>query len=169
MVDLRIRKFLIVIGIITIVGWKTFYHPKLSKTAFDFLVTYSQDSRTFLWGAPGPCAIDRGYCVYIYLAPWCPHCRELLPVITDYRSSWKADDRPGLKVIVGNGERQAINEMAARISPPVYLDFHDQFLKALHVKYFPYFVIVDRNQSVIASGEDAFHWVENEINLHVKK
>jgi hypothetical protein len=166
---MKIRDLIIVIVVLGFVGWKIFYHPAFPSIANDYLATYLVYGESNAPYIQDPCE-NRDHCVYLYLAPWCPHCRDFLPYITDFRNYWKSMDRPGLKVIVGNGKKDAINEMASHIGPPVYLDFHDKFLQAVHVNSFPYVVVVGADQRVIASGsEDGINWINKEINTHLKK
>lgn len=166
---MKVRDLLILIGIFVFIGWKIFYHPSFPSTANDYLSIYSAKNSSNPVSFSNPCD-GRDHCVYIYLAPWCPHCREFLSEITEFRVYWKAMDRPGLKIIVGDDKKDAINEMAATINPPVYLDFSNKFLRAVHLHSFPYIFIVDANQHIIVSGnDDSIDWINKEINSHWKK
>ena len=159
--------FLIAIAFVFLL-WKGCYHPKFPEIATNYLSTFdSSEESGELKPTPKPCA-GKDYCVYIYLAAWCPHCRDLIQNIQQYRNFWRDGKRPGLIVIVGNDKKAAIESMAMSVGVPVFLDSEDKFRKKFHINFFPYFMVVDRDKHIIASKQGGMTWVDQEINSHLK-
>jgi len=112
-----------------------------------------------------PCQ-DRTYCLYLYVAPWCPACHEFLPHVPEIRKFWQDGSRPGLKVIVGWDKEPALDEMAAQIGPPIFADESAIFRKSLKFRGVPYFMVVNQRHQIIAQGSAALAWLNGEINAH---
>ncbi len=165
---MNLRSKLFIIGFMVFVGWKVFYHPAFPGEANDDLFLYSTHNPSGPMVFRDPCE-NREYCVYVYLAPWCPHCQDWLSTLAICRNALKPMDRPGLKVIIGDDKKDAINGMAAQVGPPVYLDIDNKFLHALHIHSFPDFIVVDGTQHVVASGEDGNRWVVDKVNAYNDK
>ncbi len=159
---------LIIVLVLGLMVWKGCYHPKFPEIATEYLNTYSSVETEDISATPKPCT-GRDHCVYVYLAAWCPHCRDLISNIHDFRNYWKAKDRPGLIVIVGNDKQNAIESMARSVGEPVFLDVQDKFRKKFHINFFPYFMVVDSKQQIVATRTDGMQWVDNEINEHLRR
>lgn len=159
---MKLSHIIIVSMIVLWVGWKAFYHPKFPDEASGSLTLFSQSRLT-----ETPCA-GREYCVFVYMAPWCPACKAAIPLVSDLRNFWRDNDRPGMMVIIGNGKPDALEAMARLMGSPVFLDKQDKFLHAAGVRHFPYFIVVDKEKNILARGQAAQRWVEQEINRHRK-
>jgi hypothetical protein len=115
-----------------------------------------------------PCA-GRSRCVVVYLASWCPACRQCAQdTVPQLRQFWKEPDRPGLRVVVGSGEPAKIDEMARLVGDPVYLDATGAFGTRMKVDFFPKFFVVDEANRVMKSGRGAISWMNTEINDRLK-
>jgi hypothetical protein len=156
-------KVIFIVVLIAFLGWKVFYHPKFPELPLGTLAPYSKNS-SFAVFKNGPCE-GRDRCVFVYFAPWCPACKGVLNEIRKVRDAWKNNSaRPGMMIVVGNAEEDALNGMAEQIGPPVFLDTKDIFLKALHVKSLPYFIIIDAQQNILLKDSQAgYEWVMNEM------
>lgn len=111
-------------------------------------------------GAADPCQ-GRSTCVVMYVTPWCGACQlHVGTTVPLLRAKWGASpDRPGLKVIVGNSDDGKLDELAKRIGDPVFIDRSDQLLRALEVRRFPSFYVVDQRQRITHEGDDAVAWL----------
>ncbi len=157
-----------VVGLVILFFWKGCHPAKFPDSAIDHLTSYSESQEEGLIPSLKPCD-GREYCVYIYLAPWCPHCKERISFIHNYRKIWAEKDRPGLMVIVGNDKLSALQNMAKQIGAPVFLDPKEGFRKEFHISAFPYYMVVDAKKNIVASDDVGMRWVEDEINGRWKK
>jgi hypothetical protein len=112
-------------------------------------------------GSADPCQA-RKTCVVMYVAPWCGACQvhvgTTLPLL---RAKWgDSPDRPGLKVVVGNSDDGRLDEMARRVGDPVFIDRDDQLLRALAVRRFPSFYVLDERLRITHEGDDAVDWLK---------
>lgn len=110
-----------------------------------------------------PCSY-RGYCVVIYLAPWCHHCQTLVPHLKIMRDKWNSTTSPGVKIIVGGDTTEKMEAMAKTIGLPVYIDKNNVYKMSLNINFTPYWVVLDHNGLIIKELNNAVDWVNNEIN-----
>jgi thiol-disulfide isomerase/thioredoxin len=149
---------ILILVVVLFVGWKLFYHPKFPAKADGTLTAFLQKSVD-----DDPCA-GRERCVFVYMAPWCPACKQTMPIVNQLREAWKEQDHPGLMVVIGNGKTDQLESMAKQVGAPVYLDKEDKFMRATGVRHFPYFIVVDDKKNILASGHSARGWIEKEMN-----
>ncbi|MCA2979163.1 MAG: hypothetical protein INH41_08900 [Myxococcaceae bacterium] len=112
-------------------------------------------------GSADPC-LSRSTCVVMYVTPWCGACQvHVGTTLPRLRAKWGASpDRPGLKVVVGNSDDGKLDELARRVGDPVFVDRNDRLLRALAVRRFPSFYVVDQRQRITHEGDDAVEWLE---------
>ena len=60
-------------------------------------------------------------CLTVYLAPWCPHCREAAPAVIALRDYLK-DRGVQTKIIIGQDRPQALVSYAKQFGPDTLID-----------------------------------------------
>lgn len=94
----------------------------------------------------GPCAEPK--CVVIFLAPWCPKCRESADSITALQRSLSAEGVP-IDIVIGDDSKAAVLAFAERFTVPVLLDFHSELFKGISLPGTPYLAVINPEGVVI--------------------
>jgi thiol-disulfide isomerase/thioredoxin len=160
------KYYLLPLLFLAVWAWHKRSPPKFPDFADQSLAAVQGARQTAAIDQTDPC-VDRPYCVYLYVAPWCPHCKEFLPHISQIRGFWQDSSRPGLKVVIGWDKMPAIQEMATQIEPPRFADESEIFRKSLGLKSVPYLLVVDNHRQIVAQGSAAVDWLNDEINTHL--
>lgn len=92
--------------------------------------------------APKP----NGKCLTVYVAPWCPHCREATSTIVELRA-WLAARGVRTRVIVGKDSAEAVEDYARAFGDGAETDPEGAQLPAAGV---PNFQVTAANGSVLA-------------------
>lgn len=98
----------------------------------------------------GSCA-DKSKCMVLYLAPWCPHCRDSIPAIKSLVKEVARYDA-GILVIVGSDKPEKIRQTATSIPIPVIQDEDRIYSKMLNIQFFPQVVLIDGSGNIKRSG-----------------
>ncbi len=109
---------------------------------------------------PGNSCEGRNYCVVVYLAPWCPYCREEIPYLRTLLDKTRNGDT-GLKVVVGLGHSPGDNEaMADKIAKQgVMIDTNRKIATSLGVRSLPTFTVLDKTGLKISEGQTSRRWL----------
>lgn len=90
----------------------------------------------------GPCAGDK--CLVVYVAPWCPACSALTPMINDLV---KDLNREGVKatVIIGKDSMSKVIDYSKKYDTSVLEDANGSYYNQIGVRGVPYFVVINRS------------------------
>lgn len=114
-------------------------------------------------GGDDPCH-GKERCVLVYMAPWCPACKSLLPQLLNVRDGrWKDSTTRGFKFVVGHGSPEQNREMVKQIGRGAYLDDDKEFSKKMGVRHFPTLYVLDGNGRVIESDRAALDWLNRDL------
>ncbi len=106
----------------------------------------------------------RDFCVSVYMAPWCPHCKTALPQVQKMLAASTDVRKPGVRVVIGMGQGTQSQEMAARIAKDgVLIDDDTRIAKKLNVTGVPSFKILDKEGDVIVDGQEAYEWINEKF------
>lgn len=94
----------------------------------------------------GACLTER--CLTVYVAPWCPACKQLTPVIDDLAKELK-EEGISVAIIVGNDSLPKVQAYAKKYSTPVYEDALGTYYRAIGVKAVPYFAVTNRKGKIV--------------------
>ena len=100
-------------------------------------------------GKSGIC-LNKNGCLVVFLAPWCPSCREhvgFMNVITAAASKTKL----GVEVVVGWDEEFRLKEFSQNLQGKVFLDSENKFKKQLGFSSVPKWFVVNSQQEVTSS------------------
>ncbi len=101
-----------------------------------------------------PSAVDeclgRDACIVLFLAPWCPHCRDAIGVIRAIREKTRSSTRLGLRVVVGSDTEANLEQMAQEIGGVVFLDTERKLQKKLNLRGVPHWYLVSAGGTVRA-------------------
>ncbi len=157
------KLIIILVLAIGIWGWKKHHKPKFSPEIANQLKMNSASLSSSREAGLDPCT-GRSQCVYVYVAPWCGYCHQLLPKLVSVQKAWKDTNRPGLKYVIGMDSKPEIEKMAKLIDGPSFADTDKQFSKAHAISSVPHIMVVDANQQILASGSNGQKWIQKEMN-----
>lgn len=94
----------------------------------------------------GACRADK--CLTVYVAPWCPACKQSVGMINNLVDDLKKD---GLEahVIVGHDEVEKLQGFGKRFRVPVLLDPDKTFFETVDVEAVPYFAVTDGDGTIL--------------------
>jgi thiol-disulfide isomerase/thioredoxin len=138
-------RYLLVLGLLVGVaryrGWGPFHQDRAGATSVKLAAL------TPAAEAGDPCAKARR-CVVVYLAPWCPACRQAKPHVKALRARLPAG--AAMKVVIGQAERSRSQEMAGEVGGAVFFDPDGDYYKAIKGTGIPYWMVLDADQHVTA-------------------
>ena len=106
---------------------------------------------------------DKKFCAVVYLAPWCPSCNQMAPQLRTAVQRAKSKTEFGMKVVVGKGTFAQNAEEAASFGEAGSADQDDTVHKALGVKQYPSFFVMDKDKTIILSDREAFDWLNEKL------
>jgi thiol-disulfide isomerase/thioredoxin len=98
-----------------------------------------------------PCA-GKTSCVVVYVAPWCPNCAAIHPLIQKLASRWNAKDSPepvGLRVLVGADTPEHCAAHVLKFGVNGQVDEGERFKKDRGVTAFPTWLVLDSSGNVL--------------------
>ncbi len=105
-----------------------------------------------------PC-LGKKMCSVIYVAPWCPACKDVAPILTDLLKNAQEFNRDvGIMVVVGEGQAHENQQLADSFGRGSLIDHDRSILKSLDVSYYPTFVVVDASFKIVKKDQEAFQW-----------
>lgn len=110
-----------------------------------------------------PCK-EKQFCAVVYMAPWCPHCKNAVADLQGFARKSAAKAMPGVKVWVGAGEPAANKAMADAFGVHGFVDADESVAKKFSVRGFPSFYVLDREGDVILRDGEAYQWVHEKFN-----
>jgi len=138
------QKLLIVGVLLVLVGY---WLNRPSEMPVSYLDRYQGERRIDSGSmVGGVCATER--CLTVYVAPWCPSCNKLTPVI-DQMAQDLREEGISVAVIVGNDNLGDVKAYARKYSVPVYEDANGSFYQSVGVKAVPYFAVTNRKGKII--------------------
>ena len=103
------------------------------------------------------------FCVVVYVAPWCPACKSMAPQFRQALKKARSIPDYGVKMYVGAGKTEENEREAIDLGDGAYPDQDKSMMKKLNVQQFPSFFVLDKEQTVILSGNEAFQWMVEKI------
>ncbi len=115
-----------------------------------------------------PSCEGRQLCGIAYIAPWCPACNQLIPVLQMIsKLGGLHHGNYGAFVVVGKGRDLAEDRAKAReVGGDALVDEGDRYYDALGIDRYPTFVVVDAAGNVRHRDQAAFNWMQREIIGH---
>ena len=104
------------------------------------------------------------FCAVIYVAPWCPACKQMKPQFLRALKRSETKTGFGVRVVVGQGTSEQNEKEAASFGFGAVTDPDASVLKSLGVRAFPSFFVIDEEKTVILSGREAFDWINEKLN-----
>jgi thiol-disulfide isomerase/thioredoxin len=102
----------------------------------------------------GPCRQDK--CLIVYVAPWCPSCKSLTPMINELVKS-ASDDGIKATVVIGNDAMKKVLAYSKRYDAPILADASGAFFDQIGAKGVPYFVVTDSNGKRLSEMSGGYH------------
>lgn len=98
-------------------------------------------------------------CAVAYLAPWCPHCKRMIPDLKEMLLKAQASSDKGLRVIAGAGEPEANQALAAEFGTSGVVDANREIQQKLGVRQFPSFYLLNEKGHLMAGDQAAYQWL----------
>lgn len=144
------RSNLFAILLLTFIAWN--YRQQIKSLITPVSVPQSLMSQ-------GSCQSKKN-CAVVYLAPWCPACKQIEPMLKEIYPRLKEHPNSGLLVIMGGEMNAGENETAARaIHNDVVIDQNRSIAQSLKVSYFPTILVLDDKRKVIKKDQAALSWI----------
>lgn len=124
-------------------GWKSGHFQRLRSPA----------------ALSGDTCEGRDFCVSVYMAPWCPHCKTAMPLVQDMLLKTQAGNKTGVRVVIGMGKPDENAAMAGKIAKNVVIDHDSAIAQKLNVRGVPSFKVLDKEGTVILDGPEARQWI----------
>jgi thiol-disulfide isomerase/thioredoxin len=109
--------------------------------------------------ASGSSCQGKALCGVIYVAPWCPACKQAAPTFKKFlQSSWDHKEH-GLEIFVGKGEPQANLEEAITFGRGAAADQSGEKFKVLGIRQYPSFFVQDAQGKILKRDQEALDWI----------
>ena len=104
-------------------------------------------------------------CIYIYVAPWCPACHDFLKQYSMIKNKL-AEKNIGTLLVVGSDENRSKEvAMKEELGADAVLDtIQGDFRKQNGIDSFPYMIVTESENKVIAVGQSAVDFINKNIN-----
>lgn len=100
------------------------------------------DDSVLVGSGPDECA-GAEKCLAVYLAPWCPQCRESGELVDELRTRDALSPAFGFKVIIGRDEPDALARYAGLLGGAVYYDYDGEFWRQIGAHGVPAWITWD--------------------------
>lgn len=107
---------------------------------------------------------SKKFCLVVYLAPWCPHCKSSLSHTQALLQKSRFGDT-GVRVVVGMSQGGDSQAMARRIATNVALDDEEVVAKKLAIHAVPAYVVLDADGAKIVDGQEGAEWAAEKFKL----
>jgi len=105
----------------------------------------------------------RDFCVSVYMAPWCPHCKTAMPMVQSLLAKTQHGGKTGVRVVIGMAEPAQSEAMGNSIAKNVVFDHDSRIAKELNVQGVPSFKVLDKEGTVIIDGPEARMWINEKF------
>lgn len=105
----------------------------------------------------GQCLTDQ--CVVIFVAPWCPTCHKLTPMMNKLAAELKSQGIE-TQVVIGKDDLAEVKAYAQRFDFAVFTDPEGESFKQVGLKGVPAFYAINRSGDITASIEGGYPEVE---------
>lgn len=146
------RTYLIIGAILLILCWNK-YHRQLFHQ--DILPPFTDAKNSNL----DPC-YGKKMCAVAYVAPWCPACEQLAPIIQGFVKKYSEQSDYGILVIIGAGTAEENEKKAKFYESNTLIDQSFKMSESLGVTYYPSFFVVDAYRKVKLKDQEAFNWMQ---------
>ncbi len=90
----------------------------------------------------GACESDK--CLVVYVAPWCPSCKSLTPMINELSAQL---DREGIQasIVIGKDSMDKVLEYSKRFDQKVLIDSSGRYFSQIGARGVPYFAVTNQS------------------------
>ena len=105
----------------------------------------------------GACESDK--CLIVYVAPWCPSCKSLTPMINSLVSEL---GREGVNttIVIGKDSMKNVLDYSKRYDMAILADANGRFFKSIGAKGVPYFAVTDTNGKRISEMSGGYRSID---------
>jgi thiol-disulfide isomerase/thioredoxin len=101
---------------------------------------------------------EKKFCVLVYVAPWCPACKQMAPQLKTALLKSRSNKDYGFKVVVGQGTLAQNDNEAASFGLGATTDPESIVKTALGVDRYPSFFVLDKDSAVVLRDMEAYQW-----------
>jgi thiol-disulfide isomerase/thioredoxin len=107
----------------------------------------------------GSC-VGKKQCAWVYMAPWCPACKQYSFFLSHAVKVAATKPDFGLQIVVGGERRTGDNQaMASELGSQTLIDHDNSIARDQGISYFPTFLVLDEKGRTIMKDKPAFDWV----------
>ena len=100
------------------------------------------------------------FCGIVYVAPWCPTCKQMMPTYRQYLLHDGRQPNHGFQVVVGAGKTaRGNNLMAQNYGEGAMADNNGRIQRRLGINLYPSYLVFDSDRNVILRGNPARKWI----------
>lgn len=108
----------------------------------------------------GDACSEKAMCAIVYMAPWCPACKQLQPAIISAMQALQHHPQNGIQVIMGGEKNPGDNARAASdFGPDVIIDQNGTLQTELNVTYYPTILVVNQKRDIVYKDQEAMKWL----------
>ncbi|WP_158587171.1 TlpA family protein disulfide reductase [Motilimonas pumila] len=144
-------KFILMTAVALLLYVTVFKADSMPRLPLDLYQASSGETRKGL--NAGQCLSDQ--CVVIFVAPWCPTCHKLTPMMNELAAQLKAEGID-TQVVIGKDDMAEVKQYAGRFDFAVFTDPEGQSFKQVGLKGVPAFYAVNRSGDIKASIEGGY-------------
>lgn len=149
-------KKIVILIVVAILGWLISLpgdmpHAKLDRYEKAQLLEPSVD-------VGGRC--KQGKCLIVYVAPWCPSCKSLTPMINRLVSDLNRD---GVKatVVIGKDSMRDVLSYSKRFESSILVDANGNYFDKIDARGVPYFAVTNGAGKRITTMSGGYHSVDD--------
>lgn len=128
----------------------------------DFITNRTLDRKFIAKVSKNDSCAGKTSCLLVYVAPWCPACKSLDPILKMLVKS--SGGESGVKIVVGQGHASGDNEkLAETYGANGVVDADNSYHDKLKVRYYPTIFQFDAKGNVLKKDNDALQWAAMNI------
>jgi thiol-disulfide isomerase/thioredoxin len=89
----------------------------------------------------GPCQQDK--CLIVYVAPWCPSCKSLTPMINDLFGDLTAEGI-STSIVIGKDSMTKVLAYSREYTSSILVDASGDYFRKIGAEGVPYFAVTNR-------------------------
>lgn len=98
-------------------------------------------------------------CLLVYVAPWCPACKQMEPLLKHITMAASRGGEHGVKIVVGQGRSPGDNEKLAGVfAANGVVDSDGSIHDKLNVKHYPTLMQLDPKGNIIQRDSETLQW-----------
>lgn len=134
------NKTLILLLILGLLGWLISLPSDLPQAYLDQYKNARLTQQSV--SVDGACESDK--CLVVYVAPWCPACKSLTPMIEELSNQLKKEGIQA-SIVIGKDSMDNVLEYSKHFNQEVLIDSSGRYFNEISAKGVPYFAVTNQS------------------------